>query len=256
MPTELDQAVSWLVASSKTIALTGAGVSTESGIPDFRSPGGLWTRFNPMEYATLGAFRRDPEKVWKLFAELQSLLDARPNPGHRALAELEAAGGLAGIITQNIDGLHQAAGSKRVVEYHGSPRTLHCLACGTGYAASDIETLGVPPRCTHQVGGQVCGAILKPDVVLYDEGIPLEAMRGTAELLNGAELILVIGTSCETYPAGALPQQVRASGGRIVEINMEPARGLSPDVRLLGKFSEIMPEVVAGFKARRQGFPS
>ncbi len=251
MAEPLEQAASWLVASRKTVALTGAGVSTESGIPDFRSAAGLWSRFNPMEYATLGAFRRNPEKVWRLFAELQDILDAQPNPGHVALAELEAAGGLAGIITQNIDGLHQAAGSKTVVEYHGSPRTLHCLSCGAGYRARDIADRGMPPRCDRTVAGRVCGAILKPDVVLYDEGIPLEATRGTAELLEGAELILVIGTSCETYPAGALPQQVRAAGGRVVEINKEPAPHLSPDLSLVGPFSEIMPALVARYSARR-----
>ncbi len=251
MSDPIDQAVAWLLQSRKTVALTGAGVSTESGIPDFRSPGGLWSRYNPMEYATLGAFRRNPAKVWQLFEELQSLLDANPNPGHLALAELEAAGGLAGIITQNIDGLHQAAGSRVVVEYHGSPRTLHCLECGAGYQASDIAALGMPPRCNQEVNGKRCNAILKPDVVLYDEAIPLEATRGTAELIEGAELMLVIGTSCETYPAASLPAQVQAQGGRIVELNKEPARALSPGVSLIGSFSEIMPEVVARYKARR-----
>ena len=251
MTDPVDQAVSWLLASRKTVALTGAGVSTESGIPDFRSPGGLWTRFDPMEYATLGAFRRNPEKVWKLFEELQSLLDAKPNPGHFALAELEAAGGLAGIITQNIDGLHQAAGSRTVVEYHGSPRTLHCLECGAAYQASDLDRLGMPPRCNLQRNGKVCGAILKPDVVLYDEAIPLEAVRGAETLLEGAELMLVIGTSCETYPAAALPYQLQARGGRVVEINKEPARALSPGISITGAFSEIMPEIVARYKARR-----
>lgn len=250
METSLDRAAEWIATSRKTIALTGAGVSTESGIPDFRSPTGLWARYNPLEYATLSAFRRNPKKVWKLFAEITSLLEVKPNPGHLALAELELSGGLKGIITQNIDGLHQAAGSRKVVEFHGSPRTLSCLACGARYTFQEIAGLGMPPCCSRETAGKRCSEILKPDVVLYDEMIPPTALRDSSELVQGAELVLVIGTSCETYPAGAIPQQVRSNGGRIIEINLEPARSLTADIQLIGKFSGLTPDLVSRWKKK------
>ncbi|MDH4249416.1 MAG: Sir2 family NAD-dependent protein deacetylase, partial [Deltaproteobacteria bacterium] len=163
------------------MALTGAGVSTESGIPDFRGPGGLWTRFPPGEYATLGAFLRTPDKVWRMLRELEGLLDTQPNAGHRALAALEHEGGLAGIITQNIDGLHQAAGSRTVVEFHGSGRTFTCISCKEPFPRQAVSSmpcqgsLPQPPDCTRGVEG-IC--LLKPDVVLFDEDIPGEAIVG------------------------------------------------------------------------------
>jgi len=144
----------------ETIALTGAGVSTESGIPDFRSRGGLWSRFDPMEYGTLGAFRRDPVKVWQMLAELLFVVDARPNRGHLAMAAMERAGLLRGVITQNIDCLHQKAGSRTVVEFHGSMETFSCLSCGAGLSLDTIRTAQLPPRCA-------CGEVLKPDVVFF-----------------------------------------------------------------------------------------
>jgi NAD-dependent deacetylase len=251
MESALNQAASWLATSGKSIALTGAGVSTESGIPDFRSADGLWARFNPAEYATLGAFRRDPEKVWRMLAELEEVLAAKPNPGHIALAEFEAEGGLAGIITQNVDGLHQAAGSRTVVEFHGSGRTFSCLACGANYPRSQVETMGMPPSCTNEVRGGDCGAILKPDVVFFDEQIPARALAQSAQLVQGAELILVVGTSCEAYPASEIPHQVRMQGGKVVEINLEPADGLAPDAALLGKFSEVMPSLLERWRSLR-----
>ena len=137
MNNQISKAVSLLNSSNKTIALTGAGVSTESGIPDFRSKGGLWSRFDPAEYGTLGAFRRDPVKVWQMLAELVEIVDAKPNPGHQAMAKLEALGLLTGIITQNIDGLHQEAGSKNVIELHGSVHRNYCMDCGKNVWLTD-----------------------------------------------------------------------------------------------------------------------
>jgi NAD-dependent deacetylase len=242
----LARAAEWLASARKAIALSGAGASTESGIPDFRSATGLWTRFDPREYATLGAFLAHPEKVWRLFAELWRLLEARPNPGHRALAELEAEGGVAGIITQNIDGLHQAAGSQRVVEFHGSYRSFSCLACNASYLLEEVGHLGMPPRC------RACEFILKPDVVLFDEAIPAHALQGSAELMEGADLVLVIGTSGEVYPASMIPRQVRYRGGRILELNLEPAPDLQADLVLQGRFGEIMPALLEAWRARRR----
>ncbi|HUJ74060.1 MAG TPA: NAD-dependent deacylase [bacterium] len=245
----LTRAARLLAGAGKAIVLTGAGVSTESGIPDFRSATGLWSRYDPAEFATLGAFLRDPVKVWGLFAELEELLDAQPNAGHRALADLERQGALAGVITQNVDGLHQAAGSRRVVEYHGSHRTYTCLRCRQRFPGTQVRAMPkVPgtampraPGCAEQAprGGPPC--LLKPDVVLFDELIPLAAQAEAAELVEQADLILVIGTSCEVYPAAEIPRQVRRAGGRVVEINLEPAQDLRPDVLLQGRFSELVP---------------
>ncbi len=246
----LKQAAAWMATSRKTIAFTGAGVSTESGIPDFRSAGGLWARYDPAEYATLGAFRADPEKVWRMLAEMEEVFAAEPNAGHLAMAELEAEGGLAGIVTQNVDGLHQAGGSRAVVEFHGSGRSYSCLSCGASFLRAEVRAMGVPPHCPGREN-QTCGAILKPDVVFFDEAIPPRAISETGRLVHGAELVLVVGTSCEVYPANEIPQQVRARGGRVVEINLEPALGLAPDVSLIGRFSEVMPSLVEQWRGMR-----
>jgi NAD-dependent deacetylase len=238
---EIERAAGWLASARKAVALTGAGISTESGIPDFRSAGGLWARFNPAEYATLGAFRRDPAKVWRMLVELEEVLLARPNPAHVALAELERSGHVSGVVTQNVDGLHQAGGSRTVVEYHGSNRTLSCLACGAVYSGAALRGAERPPRCRNVSRGAVCGTILKPDVVFFDEMIPPQALIDTERLLAGADLILVIGTSCEVYPAAEIPRQVRRQGGRIIEINLEPAEDLESDLVFAEKCSAVLP---------------
>lgn len=247
----LHQAAQWLASSRKTIAFTGAGVSTESGIPDFRSAEGLWARFDPAEYATLGAFRADPEKVWRMLAELETVLEAQPNAGHLAMARLEAGGALEGIVTQNIDGLHQAAGSSRVVEFHGSGRSFTCLSCGANTPRNQVKMMGMPPRCEAGAPGEPCGAILKPDVVFFDEAIPPAAIAQAAELVKDAELVLVAGTSCEVFPASDIPRRVRGQGGRVIELNLEPAAALAPDILLQGRFGEIMPKLTARWEELR-----
>jgi NAD-dependent deacetylase len=203
--------------AAKVVALTGAGISVGSGIPDFRSPGGLWSRFSPEEYATLEVFQRDPAKAWELFRTLGKVLAGKQaNAAHRALAELESMGLLAGIVTQNIDSLHQQAGSRRVFEIHGDHRHLQCLCCHTlipvtpeQYQASMI------PLCDH------CGAPLKPNVVLFGE--PVRDLEAIYALVADCDLLLVIGTSAQVYPAAALPAMVRQGGGRLFEFNREPA---------------------------------
>jgi len=238
----LNQAAQWMREANKIIALTGAGVSTESGIPDFRSANGLWAKYNPAEYATLGAFRANPVKVWGMLSEMEEVLRTEPNVGHRAMADMEAEGLLHGIITQNIDGLHQEAGSKEVVEFHGSSRTFSCLQCGTSYPREKVISMERPPLCTKQtpMGGGACDTILKPDFVFFDEMIPMSAIAGAAKMTEKADLILVAGTSCEVYPASEIPQQVRAQGGRIIEINLEPVPELRADISLVGKFSKMV----------------
>lgn len=234
----LDQAASLLRNAENVIALTGAGVSTESGIPDFRSRGGLWSRFDPMEYGTLGAFRRDPEKVWTMLSELLCIMDAKPNAGHEAMAGMERSGRLTGIITQNIDGLHQKAGSRAVVEFHGSLATFSCLSCGGALPLTEVLPMVLPPRCR-------CGAILKPDVVFFDEAIPSQALAMTEKLVSKAEVLIVAGTSCQVAPASSIPRMVKQRGGIIIEVNLEPALGTLADVSLTGKFAGIMTMLAA-----------
>jgi NAD-dependent deacetylase len=249
----IDIAAQIISESEKPIALTGAGVSTESGIPDFRSAEGLWSRYNPAEYATLGAFVRDPVKVWNMLAELEALLDAQPNAGHHALAELERRGVLRGIVTQNIDGLHQAAGSGNVVEFHGSNRTFTCLGCGRRYPRDRVRAMPrragtrmpEPGPCAGRGGGGSARCVLKPDVVFFDEMIPPAAVEASDGMVRGADLILVVGTSCEVYPAADIPARVRSQGGKVIEINLEPAEGLRPDVLLRGKSAELLPALAA-----------
>lgn len=182
------------------VVLTGAGVSTESGIPDFRSRTGIWAQYDPMEYATIDAFRRDPAKVWDFYSKrLGVLADARPNAAHVAIAELEGRGLVEAVVTQNVDRLHQAAGSVNVVEVHGSIRTASCLECGHREPFERVVELLPLPACER------CGTALKPDVVMFGELLPEGAMERATQLVLGAGLLLVVGSSLEVYPVAGLP---------------------------------------------------
>ena len=239
MPEDLYlKAVSLLKQSQNTVALTGAGVSTESGIPDFRGKDGLWSRFDPYEYGTMGAFLADPEKVWQMLAGLLKITDAKPNTGHKGLAALEEKGLLTGIITQNIDGLHQKGGSKNVVEFHGSLDTFSCLSCGENFSLSHIKQCSLPPHCA------ACDAILKPDIVFYDEHIPDMTFSRSRQLLGSADLLLVAGTSCQTEPAARIPYYIHNKGGKIIEINKEPALNHLAAVTLEGNFTTVMEKLI------------
>ena len=202
------------------VVLTGAGVSTESGIPDFRSPTGIWARFDPMEYATIQAFRRDPEKVWRFYApRFAALTSAEPNDAHRALAELERVGLVRAVVTQNIDLLHERAGSRDVIEVHGSIRTSTCPRCRRRYPLADVlplvEAEGLA-RCAD------CGTALKPDVVFFGELLPAEAMERASRLAREAGLLLVVGSSLEVYPVAGLPEETLDAGGRLAIVNKGP----------------------------------
>jgi NAD-dependent deacetylase len=199
------------------VVLTGAGVSTESGIPDFRSPTGIWAEFDPLEYATLGAFRQDPEKVWTFYAPRFGMLtDAEPNRAHLALAELERRGLVQAVVTQNIDLLHERAGSREIVEVHGSIRTSSCPGCGLTLLLEDVVPLLPLPRCPK------CEAILKPDVVFFDELLPPEAIDRAYELAGEARLLLVVGSSLEVWPVAELPLVTLRGGGRVAVVNKGP----------------------------------
>ena len=202
--------------SQPCVVLTGAGVSTESGIPDFRSPSGIWAQYDPMEYATIDAFRRDPEKVWDFYGRrLDALVGAEPNAAHVALAALEAAGWIVAVITQNIDLLHERAGSRDVVEVHGSIRTSSCLRCGERVPFLEVVRRLPVPRCS-------CGAVLKPDVVMFGELLPASAIERAGALAREAALMLVVGSSLEVYPVAGLPADTLEAGGKLAIVNRDP----------------------------------
>jgi NAD-dependent deacetylase len=202
------------------VVLTGAGISTESGIPDFRSPGGIWAEYNPMEFATIDAFRRDPLKVWEFYAlRFELLTTAEPNAGHFALAELERRGLVAAVVTQNIDGLHQRAGSREVVEVHGSIRSASCLECRERVP---LEEVVAALRAAQAPLCPCCGTVLKPDVVMFGELLPADAIDRAIELVCGAGLLLVVGSSLEVHPVAGLPDEAVSAGVALAILNRGP----------------------------------
>jgi NAD-dependent deacetylase len=228
------------------VALTGAGISVPSGIPDFRSPGsGLWANVDPMEVAHISVWRRDPARFWGFYGQRFAMLDGkRPNGAHFALAELERRGLLAGVITQNIDGLHAAAGTRGPIEVHGSVRTASCLWCGSSFelavvrerANGDLE--GVP-RCD-------CSAPLKPDVVLFGEMLPEHAMERALALAAGAGLMLAVGSSLEVWPVAGLPADTLAGGGRLAIVTKgETPYDADATVKLGGDVEAELEAVIA-----------
>jgi len=207
--------------SSCTVALTGAGISVPSGIPDFRTPGeGIWEKVDPMEVAHIDAFRRDPAKFWGFYRQrLQLLGGVEPNDAHRVLAELERRGALEAVITQNIDGLHEKGGAERVIEVHGSIRTSSCQSCEAEFPLARVESLfdeKGAARCAE------CGGDVKPDVVLFGELLPADAIAEAEALADRADLMLCVGSSLEVYPVAGLPSVTLRSGGRIAVITKGP----------------------------------
>ncbi len=229
--------------------MTGAGVSVESGIPPFRGKGGLWESFDPMEYATISAFLKDPKKVWDvLLKAMKEVMDkAAPNDAHMGLAQLEEWGYLTTIITQNVDGLHQMAGNTDVIEYHGSFVKNYCMDCQKNYMISDIVLEQTPPRCS-------CGGIIRPDCVFFGETIPYENLMRSFEMAQSCDVMLVIGTSAIVQPAAMIPVNARESGATIIEINPErtPLTGLISDYILKGPAGRIMQQLVTEIKHLRE----
>jgi len=228
-----------LIAKSRhCVVFTGAGMSAESGVPTFRGSGGLWERYRPEELATPEAFARDPVLVWKWYKWRQEIVyNARPNPGHYAIAKLEEAGVVKAVVTQNVDGLHQRAGSKRVIELHGSLWRARCTKCGAVYRLEKpVEE--VPPRCPR------CGSLLRPDVVWFGEPLPQEAWEEAVRLMAASDVVIVVGTSGVVYPAAYLPKLAKESGAAVVEINVEES-AITPiaDVFIRGKAGEVLPRL-------------
>jgi len=233
--------------SKKVVALTGAGISVESGIPDFRGAGGLWEKFDPMEYATIEAFVANPKKVWGMLKEMGSLVEnAKPNAAHTVLAELEGIGHLRSVITQNIDNLHQAAGSRRVIEFHGNSSKLVCLDCGRFHDREEVTLESLPPRCA-------CKGVLKPNVVFFGEAIPWGAHLEARQEAEGCDIMLVVGTSAVVSPACDIPVIAKRAGATVVEINLEETqltRHIS-DWILKGSASVVLSQILGEIKGQK-----
>ena len=237
-----------LLNSKRAMALTGAGISAGSGIPTFRGVQGLWEKYDLMEYAHIDAFRRNPVKIWKMLIELdETMVAAKPNPAHVALAELETMGLLGMVVTQNVDNLHQDAGSREVVEFHGNARRFACLECQAPFDREKMDLENMPPRC-------VCGGLVKPAVIFFGEAIPWAANVKAFDMAGRADLILVVGTSAVVAPASEIPIMAKRSGAKVVEINTEETvlTGAVTDLMLMGAAAEILPSVVEMVKSRRQ----
>jgi NAD-dependent deacetylase len=230
------------------VALTGAGASTESGIPDFRSPTGIWARFDPLEYGSIEAFRADPRKIWSFYKPRVAMLaGAEPNPAHLALAELERLGFLEAVVTQNIDLLHERAGSREVVEVHGSIRSSTCPGCGESYLLERVLELlaeADAPAC------EACGEILKPDVVFFGELLPARAIDRAYELARRAQLLLVVGSTLEVHPVAGLPLETIAAGGELAIVNRGPT---ALDDRAVLRIHSSAGEVLAAVAAELRG---
>ena len=242
-----DKAAAVLRGARRAVAFTGAGISVASGISDFRSPGGLWSRFDPMAVASVQAMNTNPRGVWEFLLDAAGMFhSAEPNPAHLALAAMERDGVLAGVVTQNIDGLHQRAGSRRVVEYHGGCESWYCRRCAAPWDASRVHELSrgdLPVLCR-------CGGLIRPSVVFYGEGIPRRAVSGSDELLRGADVMLIVGTSGDVAPANGLPWRVKYGGGTVVEVNLGPtAFGSVTDIRLDEPAEEVLPVIYDLLKA-------
>lgn len=218
---QIEQAADLLKSSRYSIALSGAGISTPSGIPDFRSSNdGLWERFDPNEVASLSAFRTKPDKFFDWFRPLAKLIfEAKPNPAHIALSELQNRGVIQSIITQNIDGLHQRSGAKNVIEVHG---TLNTLTCGQCYHQTNVEDI----RHSYLVEEKIptckaCGGTLKPDVILFGEQMPIHPWQAAEREIKQCDLLIVVGSSLEVNPVAKLPYDVIAKGGKLIIINQQ-----------------------------------
>ena len=236
---QLRQAREWIDDAQSLAVLTGAGISAESGIPTFRGPGGLWNNYRPEDLATPQAFARDPKLVWEWYDwRRQRVAAAPPNPGHRALAALESAGRAFALITQNVDGLHRAAGNRNVIELHGNLWRLRCLACGREEENRDSPLGELPPRCA-------CGGLLRPAVVWFGEPLPAAAIERAVEAASHCDVFLVCGTSAVVYPAAALPQHALAAGARVIEVNLEETPfSQFAHLSLRGKCGELLPRMI------------
>jgi NAD-dependent deacetylase len=244
----VSQAAALLGRSRSGIAFTGAGVSVESGIPHFRGEGGLWTKFDPYKVAHIDTFRKDPSQYWT-YSLNHRRADAEPNPAHYALVELERLGHMRAVITQNTDGLHQKAGSSEVIELHGSSHEVVCLDCNARFLRDQVDGMNrehCPPSCPA-CGGQ----LLKPTVVLFGEALPMAALREAQALAMAADVVLIVGSSLQVYPAAGIPRLAREHGAELCIVNAEPTPFDDVAAAVIhGKAGEVLPDIVRRIKAR------
>lgn len=229
----------WLAEAERVVVLTGAGISAESGVPTFRGAGGLWRQHRPEDLATPEAFARGPRLVWEWYDWRRArVAKAEPNPGHLALAQLERRIPDFTLITQNVDGLHQRAGSRRVLKLHGDIWTLHCLGCGLEETNHDVPLQEIPPRCS-------CGGLFRPGVVWFGEALPADVLRHAMEAAAHAQVFLVVGTSAVVQPAASLPLLAQQNGAKLVEVNLEETPlSAQADASFWGKAGELLPRLL------------
>ena len=234
------EAVELIQRAHRVVALTGAGISAESGIPTFRGAGGLWRMFRAEDLATPEAFARDPQLVWEWYDWRRQLIaKAHPNPGHAALAEFSRTHREFRLVTQNVDGLHERAGSENVIKLHGDIWTLRCTRCPSEWTDLTAPLKELPPRCGR------CGAMARPGVVWFGEGLPEAQWTAAQQAVNNADLVLVIGTSAAVYPAASLIPMARLRRAKVIEVNVaETTASQYADIALRGPSGEILPQLL------------
>jgi NAD-dependent deacetylase len=236
---DLSSAQRWLAEAEKIAVLTGAGISQESGIPVFRGAGGLWRRHRAEQLATPEAFARDPKLVWEWYDWRRSVVaGTEPNPGHLALADLERRAADFTLITQNVDGLHDRAGSHHILKLHGDLWLVRCVGCGAETTDRRLPLPEIPPRCG-------CGGLLRPGVVWFGEALPGEILQTAVAAARASLVFLVVGTSGAVQPAASLPLLAREAGARVIEVNAEETP-LTPvvDLSLRGSAGQLLPQLV------------
>ncbi len=250
---EITRLASDILNSKKTVALSGAGMSVESGIASFRGKGGLWEKYDPEEYGHITTLRYSPEKAWMMLREMHREINkAKPNNGHTALAEMENMGLLSSIITQNVDGLHHVAGNRQIIEFHGNLLSVVCMDCGHRIPSREISLDKIPPKCEQ------CQGPVKPDAVFFGEAIPVDALTKADHESKTCDLMLVIGTSAVVYPAATMPEIAKGAGAKVVEINPSETAltGVVSDYIVRGPSGEVLTAVVnkvKELKLKKQG---
>ncbi|MGH7780782.1 MAG: SIR2 family NAD-dependent protein deacylase [Candidatus Binataceae bacterium] len=250
---EIDRAAGMILDAEYPIALTGAGMSVESGIPPFRGPGGLWTKHGEPPMNGFQRFLADPKKAWEERLSSRNdefykpLSEAAPNRGHLALAELESLGVLRFMITQNVDDLHRQAGHKAIAEIHGNWKLVRCLECALRFRREQIDFTELPPKCPE------CGGLMKSDTVSFGEPIPIDMLRACAEHSARADLVIVAGTSATVYPAAGFALEVKQRGGAMLEVNLYESE-LTPlcDLSLRGPSADVLPRLTNAISKRRK----
>ncbi|HLK69686.1 MAG TPA: NAD-dependent deacylase [Bryobacteraceae bacterium] len=237
--TDLEQAREWVAQATAVAVLTGAGISAESGVPTFRGAGGLWKEHKAEDLATAEAFARDPRLVWEWYNWRRELIaKATPNPGHKALVQLEIRKPRFTLITQNVDGLHDMAGSGKILKLHGDIWRMRCTACGANFPNRRVPLPKIPPHCA-------CGGLARPGVVWFGEPLPDGMIKEAEHAAAAAQVFLVVGTSAVVHPAASLIPYAKQAGAKVIEINVEPTQATKTvDLSLMGPSGEMLPKLL------------